>query len=296
VNMAVTLPGIPDQELVAPGHRACAGCGCILAMRYVLKALGKDIIVSMATGCMEVVTTPYPETSWRVPWIHSAFENAAATASGVAAGLKAMGKKGIKSVAIAGDGGTADIGLQALSGMVERGDDVLFVCYDNEAYQNTGIQRSGATPFGAWTTTTPIGKVTRGKDRPKKDLPAIIAAHRAPYVATASVAYPLDFIKKLKKAAAIEGPTYVHVHAPCTPGWRIENNKTIEVSRLAVLTGVWVLYQVEGGQLNVTFKPPKRKPVAEYLKLQGRFRHLTDEEIAEIQRMVDEQCRRFGIE
>jgi pyruvate ferredoxin oxidoreductase beta subunit len=289
-------PSIPEEELLAPGHRACAGCGCVLAMRYLLKALGRNIIISMATGCMEVVTTPYPETAWRVPWIHSAFENAAATAAGIAAGLKALGKKGIKSVAIAGDGGTADIGLQALSGAVERGDDVLFCCYDNEAYQNTGIQRSGATPFGAWTTTTPIGRVKRGEDRPKKDVPAIIAAHGAPYVATASVAYPLDFIEKLRKAAAIEGPTYVHVHAPCVPGWRIDTNKTIEVARLAVLTGSWVLYEVEGGQLRVTFKPPKRRPVVDYLKLQGRFRHLVDEEIARIQRMVDEQCRRFGIE
>jgi len=294
--VTAALPGIPEEELVAPGHRACAGCGCILAIRYALKALGRDVIISMATGCMEVVTTPYPETSWQVPWIHAAFENAAAVASGVAVGLRAIGKKGIKSVAIAGDGGTADIGLQALSGAVERGDDILYICYDNEAYQNTGIQRSGATPFGAWTTTTPIGKVKRGEDRPKKDIPAIIAAHGAPYVATASVAYPLDFIKKLKKAAAIEGPTYIHVQAPCTPGWRIENSKTIEVSKLAVLTGAWILYEVEGGKLTVTFKPPKRRPVADYLKLQGRFRHLTDEEIVEIQRMVDEQCKRFGIE
>lgn len=294
--MTAAPPGIPEEELLAPGHRACAGCGCVLAMRYLLKALGRNIVVSMATGCMEVVTTPYPETSWRVPWIHSAFENAAATAAGIAAGLKALGKKGIKSVAIAGDGGTADIGLQALSGAVERGDNVLFCCYDNEAYQNTGIQRSGATPFGAWTTTTPIGRVKRGEDRPKKDVPAIIAAHGAPYVATASVAYPLDFINKLRRAAAIEGPTYVHVHAPCVPGWRIETSKTIEVARLAVLTGAWVLYEIERGQLRVTFKPPKRRPVADYLKLQGRFRHLTEEEIAQIQRMVDEQCRRFGIE
>jgi pyruvate ferredoxin oxidoreductase beta subunit len=294
--VTAALPGIPEEELVAPGHRACAGCGCILAMRYVLKALGKDVIISMATGCMEVVTTPYPETSWRVPWIHSAFENAAATASGIAAGLKALGKKGVKSVAIAGDGGTADIGLQALSGAVERFDDILFLCYDNEAYQNTGIQRSGATPFGAWTTTTPIGKVKRGEDRPKKDIPAIIAAHGAPYVATASVAYPLDFIKKLRKAAAISGPTYVHVHTPCTPGWRIETSKTIEVARLAVLTGAWALYEIEDGKFRLTFKPPKRRPVADYLKLQGRFRHLTEGEIAEIQRMVDEQCRRYGIE
>ena len=651
-----------EETLVAPGHRACAGCGCILAMRLALQALGKNVIVSMATGCMEVVTTPYPETAWRVPWIHAAFENAAAVASGVEAGLKSLGKSGIKSVAIAGDGGTADIGLQALSGAIERGHDFLYICYDNEAYMNclpasslimtekgikkiidvklgervyafdqktggltlktctavfdngarpilelytmhhqiratpnhpflvlkrngrgkenelvwkplsevkprdmvvtlkdlgegrphrfdptekktigdykvthvnevnipevsspglmkylgiylgdgwirqgrgeigfalpdetpereelinlhstifgdhireddmyvyvnsvnlstfiqnmgfgsgaknktipswiftlprtekeafveglllsdgyrtgnsfryvsasedllvrlrlllqtmgyrvgkihkqrkekgtlcagrkllkdaewgyiafskrhekmvnkypsqyryhdflvqskhfemeevtdikvsggervfdlhvegehnfiadgivvhnTGVQRSGLTPFGAWTTTTPIGKVKRGEDRPKKDLPAIIAAHGAPYVATASVAYPVDYMNKLKKAAAIHGPTYVQVHAPCTPGWRIDNNKTIEVARLAVLTGAWILYEVENGKLNVTLKPPKRRPVADYLKMQGRFKHLTEAEIAEIQRMVDEQCKRFGI-
>ena len=287
---------ISDLELVAPGHRACAGCGCILAMRHALKALGKNAIVSMATGCMEVVTTPYPQTAWRVPWIHAAFENAAAVASGVSRALKVLRKEDVKSVAIAGDGGTADIGLQALSGAIERGEDILYICYDNEAYENTGIQRSGLTPYKAWTTTTPIGKVGRGEDRPKKDLPAIIAAHGAPYVATASMAYPLDYIRKIKKAAAIKGPTYIQVHAPCVPGWRITENKTIEVARLAVLTGAWILYEVENGKPNVTFKPPKRKPVAEYLKLQGRFRHLTDEEIAEIQRMVDEQCKRFGIE
>ncbi len=287
---------ISDLELVAPGHRACAGCGCILAMRHALKALGKNAIVSMATGCMEVVTTPYPQTAWRVPWIHAAFENAAAVASGVSRALKVLRKEDVKSVAIAGDGGTADIGLQALSGAIERGEDILYICYDNEAYENTGIQRSGLTPYKAWTTTTPIGKVGRGEDRPKKDLPAIIAAHGAPYVATASMAYPLDYIRKIKKAAAIKGPTYVQVHAPCVPGWRIKESQTIEVARLAVLTGAWILYEVENGKPNVTFKPPKRKPVAEYLKLQGRFRHLTDEEIAEIQRMVDEQCKRFGIE
>jgi pyruvate/2-oxoacid:ferredoxin oxidoreductase beta subunit len=630
-------------------------------MRHALKALGKDIIVSMATGCMEVVTTPYPETAWRVPWIHVAFENTAAVASGIEAALKVLGKKHVKSVAIAGDGGTADIGLQALSGAIERGHNFLYICYDNEAYMNclstsslimtkdglkritevevgdeiyafdqkthtlvlkrctgvfdngrrevfeletshhtiratsnhpflvlkrngrgrrnalvwktlselrvgdevvvlnnldggkpfeftfdpprsakatrlkkinlpkrsspalmkylgiwvgdgwvrpergevgfalpkgskerrcflklhsslfsvspridgdyvyvdsvdlarfidslafgsgaknktipawvfttserereafveglmlsdgykvgnscryvsasiellrrlrlllqtmgyrvgkihvqkkekgkkcvhrkllkeavygyvcfskkkksdaktkylsqyryrnflienehfgmekirkitrvgkestldlrvedehnfvadgiivhnTGIQRSGATPYKAWTTTTPIGKVKQGEDRQKKDLPAIVAAHGAPYVATASVAYPLDFIKKVKKAAAIEGPTYIHVHTPCTPGWRIEDSKTIEVARLAVLTGSWVLYEIEQGRLNVTFKPPKRRPVMEYLKLQGRFKHLIDEDISEIQQTVDEQCKRFGIE
>lgn len=290
------MKDISDLELIGPGHRACAGCGCVLAMRHALKALGRKVIISMATGCMEVTTTPYPETAWHVPWIHVAFENAAAVASGISRALKVLGKEDVKAVAIAGDGGTADIGLQALSGAVERGDNILYLCYDNEAYMNTGVQRSGSTPFKTWTTTTPIGKLSRGEDRPKKDIPAIIIAHGAPYVATASVAYPLDFNRKLKKAAAIKGPTYVHVHAPCTPGWRIADDMTIEVARLAVLTGSWALYEVENGKLNVTFKPPKRRPVAEYLKLQGRFRHLTDEEIAEIQRMVDEQCKRFGIE
>ncbi|MGC8816256.1 MAG: pyruvate synthase subunit PorB [Candidatus Hadarchaeum sp.] len=286
---------ISDLELLAPGHRACAGCPCALSLRHALKALGKNVIISQATGCMEVTTTPYPETAWRVPWIHVAFENAAAVASGVSRALKVLGKTHVKSVAIAGDGGTADIGIQALSGAVERGEDILYLCYDNEAYMNTGIQRSGATPFGAWTTTTPVGKVKRGEDLPKKDMPAIMIAHGAPYVATASVAYPLDFQKKVKKAASIKGPTYVHVHAPCVPGWRIDSSKSIEVARLAVLTGAWILYEFEAGKINVTFKPAKRRPVAEYLKAQGRFRHLTEEEMARIQQMVDEQCQKFGI-
>ncbi|MFH1821826.1 MAG: pyruvate synthase subunit PorB [Methanobacteriota archaeon] len=290
------MKDISDVELIAPGHRACAGCGCVLSLRHALKALGKNVIVSEATGCMEVISTPYPETAWRVPWIHVAFENAAAVASGVSRALKALGKNDVKSVAIAGDGGTADIGLQALSGAMERGEDVLYICYDNEAYMNTGIQRSGATPFGAWTTTTPVGKVKKGEDRQKKDIPAIMIAHGAPYVATASVAYLIDFEKKIKKAASIKGPTYVQVHAPCVPGWRIKGDKTIEISRLAVLTGAWVLYESEGGKINVTFKPPKRKPVVDYLKTQGRFRHLTEQDIAGIQKVVDDQCKRFGIE
>ncbi|HID60388.1 MAG TPA: pyruvate synthase subunit beta [Hadesarchaea archaeon] len=289
------MKGIPEAELLAAGHRACAGCGCVLALRYALKALGRNAIISMPTGCMEVVTTPYPETAWKVPWIHVAFENAAAVASGVSRALKVLGKQGVKSVAIGGDGGTVDIGLQALSGAVERGENFLYICYDNEAYENTGIQRSGATPYGAWTTTTPIGRVKRGEDCPKKDMPAIIAAHGVPYVATASVAYPLDYIKKVRKAASIRGPTYIHVHAPCVLGWRIDSSKTIEVAKLAVLTGMWNLYEIDGGELRVTLKPPKRKPVAEYLKVQGRFKHLTDEEIVKIQQMVDEGCKRLGM-
>jgi len=282
--------------LLAPGHRACPGCGNVLAIRYALKALGKNIIVCAPTGCMEVVTTPYPETAWRVPWIHVAFENVAAVASGVQAGLKKLGKRDIKVVAIGGDGGTVDIGLQALSGMVERNDNVVYICTDNEAYMNTGIQRSGSTPFAAWTTTTPVGKVKRGEDRPKKNMLAIINAHGAPYVAAASIGYPFDLIKKVKKAASIEGSTYIHAHCPCGPGWRFDSSKTIEIAKLAVLTGMWNLYEIERGEFKLTFKPPKRRPVADYLKVQGRFRHLTDEETAEIQRMVDEECKRLGIE
>ncbi len=286
---------ISNLELIAPGHRACAGCSCVLALRHVLKALGKNIVISQATGCMEVISTHYPETAWRVPWIHVAFENAAAVASGVSRALKVLGKNDAKAVAIAGDGGTADIGLQALSGAVERGEDMLYICYDNEAYMNTGMQRSGATPYRAWTTTTPVGKEKQGKDRPKKDIPSIIIAHGSPYVATASVAYPIDLAKKIKKAASIKGPTYVHVHTPCVPGWRIKESKSIEVARLAVLTGSWFLYEAEGSKMNVTFKPTKRRSVADYLKMQGRFRHLTEEDISEIQGIVDEQCKRFGI-
>jgi len=290
------MSAIAEEELFAPGHRACPGCGEALAIRHILKALGRNVVITSSTGCMEVISTPYPETSWRVPWIHVAFENAAAVASGVARALKVLGRKDVKSVAIAGDGGTVDIGLQALSGAFERYENLLYICTVNEAYMNTGIQRSGATPLGAWTTTTPIGKVKRGENRPPKNLPAIMVAHGSPYVATASVAYPLDLIKKVKKAASIEGPTYLHVHTPCGPGWRIDSSKTVEVARLAVQTGMWNLYEVEKGELRVTLKPPKRKPVAEYLKVQGRFRHLTDEEIAVIQKMVDEECRRLGIE
>jgi pyruvate ferredoxin oxidoreductase beta subunit len=180
--------------------------------------------------------------------------------------------------------------------MIERGHNCLYICYDNEAYMNTGIQRSGATPYGAWTTTTPVGRVKRGEDRPKKDIPAIVAAHGAPYVATASVGYLNDYIKKVKKAASIRGPTYIHVNCPCPPGWRFSSEKTIEVARLAVQTGMWVLYEIEEGEFRLTVKPSKRKPVAEYLKLQGRFRHLTEEDIAEIQRMADEKCKKLGME
>jgi len=196
--------------------------------------------------------------------------------------------KKIKVVAIGGDGGTADIGLQALSGMLERGHNVLYVLYDNEAYMNTGIQRSGATPTYAWTTTTPAGKVWRGEWRKKKDMVSIAVAHKIPYAATVNFAYITDFYTKIRKAAEIEGPTFIHAYSPCVPGWRYEPHLTVKVAKLAVQTGIWVNYEVERGVFRVTTPVPKRLPVEEYLKLQGRFAHLTKEEVERVQKMVDE--------
>jgi pyruvate ferredoxin oxidoreductase beta subunit len=281
---------VADEELFASGHRACAGCGGTLAIRYALKVLGPNTIATNATGCMEVVSSPYPEVSWKVPWIHQAFENSAASASGVEAALKALGRKeGVNVVAFGGDGGTFDIGFQALSGAMERGHDMLYICYDNEAYMNTGVQRSGSTPYGAATTTSPAGKLSFGEDRPKKDVPNIIAAHGVPYVATASVSLPLDYIDKVKKAASIKGPSYVQVYAPCPTGWGSDPARSIEIGRLAVDSGMIVLFEIEKGVPRVTYKPTKKVPVKNYLKTQKRFRHLSPEKIEEIQRFVDDR-------
>ncbi len=292
---------IPREEMFVSGHRLCAGCTIGPVMRLLTKIAGKDTIIVNATGCLEVASTAYPYTSWRHPWIHVAFENAGAVASGVESALKVLRRKGVinkdvKVIAIGGDGGTVDIGLQALSGMLERGHKVMYVLYDNEAYMNTGIQRSGATPFGAWTTTTPAGKVWRGEWRPKKDIDAIVAAHRVPYVATASPAFIIDMANKFKKALDYteEGPTFVHVLIPCTTGWRFDPAIGIKLARLAVETGMWVLYEIDHGEFKVTYPVKKRKPVKEYLKPQGRFRHLTDEEIEKVQRLVDEEVERIN--
>ncbi len=292
---SITITTLPKEELLAPGHRMCQGCGAAIIMRHLLKALGKDVIIAHATGCVEVTTTLYPETAWRVPWIHVAFENAAAVASGIEAAIKVLKRKGaidcskkVKVVAIGGDGGTVDIGLQALSGMLERGHNVLYVLYDNEAYMNTGIQRSGATPMYAWTTTTPAGKVWRGEWRRKKDIISIVRAHGVPYVASVNLAYITDFYAKVRKATEIEGPTFIHAYSPCVPGWRYEPHLTVKIAKLAVQTGIWINYEIEKGVLRVTTPVPKRLPVEEYLKLQGRFGHLTKEEIEAIQRIVDE--------
>ena len=285
---------LPPFELFAEGHRGCQGCGEALALRQVLKVAGPNTIICSATGCMEIISSPYPETAWRVPWIHVAFENAAAVAAGVEAGIKILQKKNryregkVNVIAIAGDGGTADIGLQALSGALERRHDFLYVCTDNEAYMNTGIQRSSATPYGASTTTSPTGKESIGQQTPKKNLPKIVAAHDVPYLATACPSYPLDLMNKTRRALDAKGPTYLHVLSPCPTGWRHGIDMAVEMGRLAVETGVFPLYEIVDGRLSLNIKMDERKPVIEYLKPQGRFRHLKPEDVEIIQRQVNE--------
>ncbi|MDD1673855.1 MAG: thiamine pyrophosphate-dependent enzyme [Methanomicrobiales archaeon] len=288
-----------DIELLECGHRACAGCGPAIAARLMLKAVGTNVIIVSPTGCLEVFSTPYPETAWKVPWIHSLFENAAAVASGVEASLKRQGRSE-KVVIIGGDGATFDIGVLCISGAFERGHDLTYVCYDNEAYMNTGIQRSGATPYDASTTTSPPGKYSFGNPRPKKDMPAILAAHGSPYVATASIAYPMDMMKKIEKAVATKGPCYVQVHSPCATGWGFESDQTMKVGKLAVETGLWVNYEMLDGAIT-RVKKVVRKPVEEYLVLQKRFRHLfkparQDTEIAKIQAMADKNAEKYGLD
>jgi len=296
-----TLREMPREELFAPGHRLCAGCGIPQLVRTALKAVPGPKVVVTATGCLEVATTIFPYTSWRVPWVHNAFENAAATAAGIEAAFKALEKKrGVKRpkvIVFGGDGGTFDIGLQALSGALERGHDFIYICYDNEAYMNTGIQRSGATPRGAATTTSPAGKVIPGKPERKKDLIAIAIAHGVRYAATLNPAYPVDMFNKIAKAASIEGPTVLHYFTPCPTGWRADPAKSIEIARLAVLTRVWPLYEYEDGvyRINVLVKSPR--PIEDYLKLQGRFAHLLQPEnrwmLEQLKRDVEENWNRL---
>jgi pyruvate ferredoxin oxidoreductase beta subunit len=284
---------IQKKEKFAPGHRACIGCGEALAIRQVFKALGNNIIVVNATGCAEIFAGQLPLTTWEVPWIHTLFENTAAVASGIEAAYKVMRRKGAplpadtKIVAIGGDGGTSDIGLQALSGAMERGHDFTYICFDNEAYMNTGIQRSSSTPFGAMTTTSPVGKKSIGQFSWKKNMPEIAVAHNIPYVATATHSYPFDLMEKVRKAVATKGPAYVHVLSVCPTGWRSANDTIIRQARLAVETGVFPLFEVVNGQYKMSIETPKLRPVKDYLKIQGRFRHLSDENIAKIQTRVE---------
>jgi pyruvate ferredoxin oxidoreductase beta subunit len=270
------------EDRLAGGHRLCAGCGASIAVRQVLLGAGETpVVAGCATGCLEVSTTIYPYTSWKTPFIHNAFENSAATISGVEAafkGLKAAGKipadKRVKFVAFGGDGGTYDIGLQSLSGAMERGHDMVYVCYDNGAYMNTGIQRSSATPFAAWATTAEVGKAQQGKTQRRKDLTSIMAAHNIPYVAQASVSHWKDLTDKAEMAFEVEGPAFINILAPCPRGWRTKPENTIGIAKSAVQTGFWPLFEVVDGEWRQTVKVMNKKPIEEFLKPQGRFAHL----------------------
>src|SRR5512143_421434 len=286
---------LTQKEYFTPGHRSCQGCAEALAVRLVAKAIGRNVIIANATGCMEIVSSPLPYSAWRVPWFHVAFENTAAVASGIESALKVLMRKGripkkkIITLAMGGDGGTADIGFQALSGALERGHNFLYVCTDNEAYMNTGIQRSSSTPFGASTTTSPVGKAQTGQMTWKKNMPAIAAAHNIPYVATACPSYPIDLVQKVKKAADIEGPAYVHILSVCPTGWRSAPELSIRLGRLAAETGVFPLYEIEHGKYKLNIDFPQLRPLKEYTRLQGRFRHLTDEILGEIEKRVHKE-------
>ncbi|KXS56397.1 MAG: pyruvate ferredoxin oxidoreductase [Candidatus Adiutrix intracellularis] len=289
-----TFPKGPDS--LASGHRACQGCGEVLALRLLMKALGRDFMAVSATGCMEVCTSPFPQSAWEMPWLHVAFENAAAVAGGVDAGNVILRRKGklpdkrIPVVAIGGDGATADIGIQALSGALERyHENFIYICLDNEAYMNTGIQRSSQTPFGASTTTSPAGSHSKGQSTWKKNMPAIAVAHNIPYVATGSPAFHLDLMNKIRRAAAIPGPAYLHIYAPCPTGWRMKAELSVESSRLAVNSRIFPLYEVIDGQYILNKKVDQPIPLVEYLKPQGRFRHLMSEDIAKIEERVNHE-------
>ncbi len=297
-------------ELFLSGHRACAGCAAPTVLRLVMKATRGPTIVTNATGCMEVSSTIYPFTSWAVPWLHTAFETAGSNASGIEAALKILRKKGrikdeqVDVIAFAGDGGTFDIGIQALSGAVERGHDFLYVLYDNEAYMNTGIQRSGGTPLGASTTTSQAGSVVPGKTERKKPIADIMVAHEMPYVATASPYYWKDLIQKARKGIEVNGPAFLHVYAPCPRGWRSDTSKSIELSRIAVETCIFPLWEAVDGEYQlstpskvIALAPQKKKPVKEYLQVQGRFRHLftpkNEKVLDQIQQQTDRNWNRL---
>lgn len=287
-----------QEERLTGGHRACAGCGIPIIVRQVLHSIKEPVVVGCATGCLEVVTTIFPYTAWKVPFLHEAFENSAANVSGMETAYRALKKKGkidkeIRFLAFGGDGGTYDIGLQSLSGAMERGHDMLYVCYNNEAYMNTSVQRSSATPLGANTTTAPAGKVKQGKEQYPKDLTEIMAAHGIPYAAQSAVGNWMDLTKKVEKAMSIRGPKFIVVLQPCQLGWGYPMENTVEIGKLAVDTCVWPLYEVENGKHKLTYKPKEKKPVVEWLKLQGRFRHLfkpgNEELLKSIQANVDKK-------
>ncbi len=282
---------VPEMELMNKGTTACPGCGAAHAMRYMLKALGKKTMINIPACCWAVIPGVYPSRNLEIPLLYTAFETTGASSSGVRAALNAKGvdPREITVVGFAGDGGTADIGIQALSGCLERGTDTIQVMYDNEAYMNTGIQRSGETPYGAWTTTTPVGSKKAWKKNPKKNMMEVVNAHGIPYAATVSIGHPELMIEKIQKAKEIPGPKFIHIYAPCPTGWRSDPSNTIELCKLAVDSCVFPLYEIEDGKYKIYKKPKDKIPVKDYLKLQGRFRHLPEEEVEMIQENVDKE-------
>lgn len=290
------------EELFTGGHRLCSGCGAGIIARQVLLACDKPVVVANATGCLEVATTIFPYSAWKVPWFHSAFENAAATISGIETAYNSLKKKGkitedINFIAFGGDGGTYDIGLQSLSGAMERGHRILYVCYNNEAYMNTGIQRSSATPKGAHTTTAPSGKKSTGKSQTRKDLTAIMAAHNIPYVAQTALGFQNDLITKVQKALSTDGPTFMNIMQPCRLGWIYPPEETVRLGRLAADTCIWPVYEVENGTYKLNYKPKEKKPVTDWLKSQGRFKHLfspgNEDMLKKIQEDVDKNWEKI---
>jgi pyruvate/2-oxoacid:ferredoxin oxidoreductase beta subunit len=277
---------IPLSENLGHGHLACAGCGAAVSMRLTLKALGEKTVMVFPASCWSIIPGSWPYSSIRIPVVHAGFATGGATASGVRAALDIRGDHEAVVAVWAGDGGTFDIGLQALSGAAERNEDFIYICNDNEGYMNTGTQRSSATPFLAWTTTTPV---TKPKENPKKDIMAIMADHRIPYAATATIAYPEDLLRKMEKAKRIRGTRFMHLLSPCSPGWKIPSELTIKISRLAVRSRIFPLYEIENGRSYTIQEESRTIPVKEYLQLQGRFSHLTDQQIERIQEMVDEE-------
>ncbi|MGC9976400.1 MAG: 3-methyl-2-oxobutanoate dehydrogenase subunit beta [Syntrophales bacterium] len=283
-------PDTKDNEYMYPGHVGCPGCGAVIAMRFTLKALGDKTIIVLPACCWSIIAGAYPQSTLKVPVIHSAFETGGAVASGVRAALDMKGDVETTVVTWAGDGGTFDIGFQALSGAVERNEDFIYVCYDNEAYMNTGVQRSSSTPYGAWTTTTP------GQDwkkMRKKNIVEALVAHRIPYAATANIAFPEDLVRKVQKAKGLKGSKFIHIYASCPTGWRIPSEMSVKIARMAVQTNIFPLYEVEDGiKYTINYKP-KEYLVREYFKLQGRFRYLTDRDLDQIQEMVNEDWERL---
>ena len=284
---------LPETELMFPGHAACQGCGAALSMRLLLKALGPRVVVAMPACCWTVIATPYPTTALGVPLLDCPIEATGAAISGLRAAADALGLTDLTVVGFAGDGGTADIGLQALSGMLERRTNAIYVMYDNEAYMNTGVQRSGSTPRGAWTTTTPVRGAAGGKAEAKKEIMAIVRAHHPRYAATLNPSFPEDFVRKAEHARGLDGARFLHVLAPCPPGWRFDSDATVELGRAATDTGLFPLYEVENDRVHVTRKGGALKPVGRYVRGQGRFGHWSDAEVAELQSEVDARWARL---